>query len=609
MSEPLSAPVEALPLHLAGKARALNALRGLVPAVIALPMILRVWAPSWFVLSWFCTYVTISLFFISSAHRKSTVWLEQAWSITISLMFCAFPISAVIWSGRAEDMWASILVCVVFIAFEMSTLPFLHIAEWRIGVLLVGLATTVCGMLTLNPVVMFMFAPLVLTMVHATDRVRALKDELVQNLAMAQQTIRHDPLTKLLNRRGLTQTLDGLEGEDITLALIDIDRFKFVNDTQGHQIGDQMLVALADELQSRLGDAFRIARVGGDEFVAVAPGHVDVDPSLTEPIVVTANVHGRNVELDCAFSIGVTSGVNVASAHRLLSEAGYAMRQAKRTGASLSLYADEVEDRLDRTLQIAAIASGDYESGRFVPVAQAIVTDDKIAGCELLIRWQQPDGKLILPAHFLSLAADAGLMPIVNDLMLDNAVRFAARFNNRPNAPFVSVNISAPHLGAANFCARVEALLAEYRVRPERLMIEITESEQLGNYGTWESAATELRSLGVLLAVDDFGSGYSSIERLHQLPITHMKFDRSLVQVVSGPFGEIVRGVARFAKAVNISIIAEGIETLDELESMRAFNISAFQGFYFHKPEALDLVEIKIIDSAARSFESWTSVG
>lgn len=246
------------------------------------------------------------------------------------------------------------------------------------------------------------------------------------------------------------------------------------------------------------------------------------------------------------------------------------------------------------------MAAGSGDMGAFVPVAQTIRSEDRIIGCELLIRWQRPDGELLLPAQFLRLATEAGLLTTINDLMLDHAVRFAARFNNRPNAPFVSVNISAPHLGEAGFVDSIVELLDQYRVPPERLMIEITETEQIAGYDRWESAAAELRAHGVSLAIDDFGTGYSSIERLQYLPISHLKFDRSLVRSVSGPFGEIAIGVARFAEAVNIGIIAEGIETLDELDSMRAFGVSQFQGYFFHRPEPLDAVERLIIEDGLR---------
>ena len=574
----------------------MNAVRGIVPAAIAIPLILRVWSPTWFVVGWLVMYLVASALFASLALRDATSRVEQGWSTSIALLFCAVPISAVGWSNEPEHFWAATTVGVIFIAFEMSALPFLRIEEWRVGVTLVGLTITVCGLFAINPIVALCLAPVLFAMIHASDRIRKLKLELEERLAEARHTVGHDPLTGVLNRRGLAVALSELDENEITVALVDVDRFKLINDTHGHQVGDQVLIALAKELQRRFGPDFQLARLGGDEFVAVAPGSVSLSESAAAPIEMTTEVHQQELRVECGLSIGVSQGRNIDGAERLLSQAGFAMREAKRSGGAVAYFGSELSDRLDRTVQVAAIAGGGADVGYFVPVAQTIVANDKIVGCELLVRWRRPDGALLLPAQFLPMAAEAGLMASINDQMLDHAVRFASRFNNRPDAPFVSVNISAPHLGESGFCARVERLLAEHRVPAERLMIEITETEQLGGYEGWEQSAARLRTVGVNLAMDDFGTGYSSMERLQHLPITHLKFDRSLVQTVSGPFGQIVRGVAGFAKAVNIGVIAEGIETLDELESMRALDVTMVQGYLFHRPEPLDAVEVRIIE-------------
>ncbi len=594
MSEELSEN-ESFSRHLTGRRRVWNAVRGIIPASIAVPLILQVWSPIWFVVSWLVTYLVVSSLFLCLVAARPSGRVEQTWSIAVSLVFCAVPVSSVTLSSRPEDYWAAFAVAIVFIAFEMSSLPFLLIGEWRVGVLLVGLSVVVSGLFTIHPIVALSLAPVLLSMVHSTDRIRQLKIELERNVDAAERTIRHDPLTGLLNRRGLASVLEQLSDREITIALIDVDRFKSINDTHGHQAGDQVLVALATELRVRFGGDAHLARLGGDEFVAVVPDAALLDESLALPVSVDVTVHGQAIAVQCGLSIGIARGSNVDAAQRLLSQAGFAMRESKRGGGKLSRFGDALSERLDRTIEIAAIANGSGAGGTFVPVGQAITSDDRIVGCEMLIRWERVDGTTLLPAKFLPMAVEAGLMSTINDVMLEHAIRFAARFNNRPEAPFVSVNISAPHLGAASFCSRVEALLRKYRVPPARLMIEITEAEQLGRYGGWESAASQLRAIGVRSA------GYSSIERLQHLPISHLKFDRTLVRAVSGPFGQIVRGVTGFAKAVNIGVIAEGIETLDQYESMRAFDIAMFQGFYFHEPEVLDALEVRIIEDRVRA--------
>jgi len=600
VTNPNLAVVESLSRSLDGKARVITAVRGIVPAAIAMPLVLSVWSPTWFVVSWMATYLSVSAIFVWLAYTRHTTFIEQTWSMTVSAVFCAVPISTVVFSGRAEDFWAAGMVGVIFIAFEMSALPFLHIGEWRAGVSMVGISVVVCGVLMINPIVALALAPILVAMILSSDRIRKLKMELEGHLFEAQRTIRHDPLTGLLNRRGLAACVEELDGQPITIALVDVDHFKMINDSHGHQVGDQVLMALADELSNRFGDAFSIARLGGDEFVAITGGTVELDPTIAAPAQVTTQILGQDFLIGCGLSIGVSSGLNTDSAERLLSEAGFAMRESKRSTVALSQFDDSLANRLDRTVQVAAIATGSGLHGDFMPVAQTIVDRDRIVGVELLIRWQRPNGELLEPDQFLPEAIDAGLMSIIDNMMLEHAVRFAARFNNRPDAPFVSVNISAPHLGEAGFCQRVEGLLTRHRVPANRLMIEITENEQLTGYSGWETAASRLRSLGVKLAIDDFGTGYSSIERLQHLPITHLKFDRSLVQAVSGPSAHILRGVAGFARAVNMGIIAEGVETLDELESVRAFDIAMFQGYLFHRPAALDAVEVRVIEDYVR---------
>ena len=590
------------PRQLSGKFRAASALAGIIPGLLALPVMLSEWNPAWFVIAWTASYAALSALFIGLTLRRSTALVEQAWSISVASVFAAIPVSTVV-ADEATDVhfWMAATIGLIFIAFEMSTLPFLRINEWRIGPLLVGASVAITGFLTVHWVIPLATMVVVAAIIVSADRVRKLKLELESHLQLAQQAILHDPLTGLLNRRGLERAALNLSGQELTVALIDIDRFKLINDTYGHQVGDQALIKVAEELQRRFCAPYELARLGGDEFVAIGTGNGAVDASMTTPILVATELHNQQLRIDCSVSIGVSRGTGYDSGDRLLREAGFAMRESKRNGGGVSVFGADLERKLDRTIEVAAIGKGDRENGMFVPVGQTIVSDDdRIVGCELLIRWKRPSGELLEPAHFLPLLSDTGQMSAINDQMLEHAIEFASRFNNRPAAPFVSVNLESPHLSGKRFCERVEELLEQYRVPADRLLLEITETEQFGHFEQWEASAARLRSLGVLLAMDDFGTGYSSLERLRHLPISHLKFDRTLVQTVSGPFGEIVGGLARFASALTIGIIAEGIETLDERESMRAFNVQMFQGYLFHRPETLDQVEIKIIEDHVR---------
>ena len=227
---------------------------------------------------------------------------------------------------------------------------------------------------------------------------------------------------------------------------------------------------------------------------------------------------------------------------------------------------------------------------RLVPVGQRIFGEGRTLGIELLLRWRDDDGRLLPPASLLPRVRAAGLMHEVNEAMLTHAVRFAAACASATEQPFVSVNVSAAHLAAPGLASRLADQLAEHGVRPGQVMVEITESEYVALDAAWDQAVRELRSLGIKLAIDDFGSGYSSIERLQHVPVSHIKFDRLLVKSAAGPFGRIVEGVVRFGAAAGIEMIAEGIETIEDLESMQSIGVGAFQGYLFERPTSLGTI-------------------
>ena len=227
---------------------------------------------------------------------------------------------------------------------------------------------------------------------------------------------------------------------------------------------------------------------------------------------------------------------------------------------------------------------------RLIPVGQRIFGHGRTLGIELLLRWLNDEGDVLAPDVFLPHVRTAGLMHDVNEAMLSHAVRFAAACSTSADQPFVSVNLSAPHLATPGLTARLADQLGCYGVSPSQLMVEITESEYVPLDAAWYRAVHELRSLGIKLAIDDFGSGYSSIERLQHLPVSHIKFDRRFVQSAVGPFGRILEGVARFGAASGIEIIAEGIETIEDLESMQSIGLAAFQGYLFERPMQLGLI-------------------
>lgn len=577
--------------------RALMTLLGLIPGVLVSVFALSGWAPTRFIVAWTATFTLLTLGFLAATLRSNqSAHIESVWSILSGVAYAALPWSALVWGEGTEPIWIAGAIAFAYIAYELLAIPFLTSKVWYVGIAIIALSIAITAGVRLHWILSPLVPVAVATMALAANRTRVLKEQLTQRLVDTENMAGLDPLTGLLNRRGLSTLFDRYARDELTVAMLDVDRFKHINDAHGYSIGDQVLQQIATELTQRLGPAWHLCRQGGDEFVAVAPGHHTLtDGAITAPVNCKISWHGRLDELQVHLSIGYTTGRGRAS-DRLLSEAGFALRSSKRAGDRILRFGGELRQQFARALEIAAMDRSDESTGSLVPFGQAIYdSDGHVIGCELLVRWRRPGGTLMLPDQFLPMTIENGVMAAINDEMLTNAVAFAARFNNRRSAPFVAVNISASHLSAAGLCNHVEALLEQYRVPAERLMIEITESERLERFEQWESTAWKLRSMGVKLAIDDFGSGYSSIERLHHLPISHLKFDRSLIRTVSGPFGEIVEGVARFGEATNIGIIAEGIETLDELESMRALGVSTFQGFYFSRPIELDRLETDIL--------------
>ncbi len=584
--------------------RVVRAIASVIPALVGVPFVLQTWAPRWFVFGWVSAYGMGMIAAIVFVFPRPNQLLERVWSAYTGLAFGALPLSTVWFEGEQASAMVAITISVVHVAFEIGSAPASDLQDWLLASAVGATCAGITGFFFVPfvPAAMFMFI-LVFTLVNANG-MRMVKQELEDLYAIAQVEgeraqfhAEHDEMTGLLDRRGFagiwTRYVDG----PCTVAMFDVNSFKRVNDTWGYVVGDEVLRRAALELRDRLPDGWELGRHGGDEFVAITAGHQQIPETLQNTMNCQVFRHGSVQELDFTFSVGFAHSSGSKSLDRLLTEVGYALRAAKREEVGLQYFGGELAERFERTVEVGASANESMVAHAVEPVAQLFVSDiDGAIGCEMLARWKRPDGSQMMPAAFLPLLAENGLMPVLNDVMLENAVIFAARFNNRPVAPFVAVNITASHLATPGLVDRVKDLLDKHRVDSSRLMIEITENESLSAVLSWEATARELEEIGLKLAIDDFGSGYSSIERLNQLPITHLKFDRSLNKSVTGPLGDVVRGVVQFARASGIGVIAEGIETFDELEAMRAIGVNTFQGYYFDRPQSLDIVERAFFD-------------
>lgn len=584
--------------------------------VVAIPTVMSFWTPWPWIAAWMTVYALFAVYGILNPFGQATLDVEWRWSVSVGICMCFVPISAAIWSDFRDMRWLVAVVIAIYVALESATLPHLGLTHWRVGPLLTVPTMALCMLTVANfgagdalVGVAFIAAMLVLIDAGAQSRDRnvSLHDkqrELEEQITKTRHLADHDSLTSVHNRRGITAQIAHAVQGPATLVMFDADRFKSINDTTGHSVGDAVLVQIATQLGRRLGDNWKIGRLGGDEFVAVASGVIDLPEDLASPIVCVVKQEPFVHRFEVGMSAGALQVEETATVDDALAHVGFAMRAAKRHGGGLSYFSGDLQRRWERGLEIGGAVSGADTTNTIVPYAQIIVRNGRPIGCELLARWRCLDGEVRGPGDFLPLLIDKGLMPELNRRMIAEAVAFAARFNDLANPPFVSVNVTAQYLAAPDLVGDLLTLLSAHKVGPGRLMIEITESERLGQID-WETSVRDLRALGVLLAIDDLGAGYSSIERMASLPITHLKFDMAFAQRVRTPFGEVMRGITLYALKTGVGVIAEGIETEDQAKAMADIGVDNLQGFLYSRPQPLPTIEesIRDIDKAPSSVE------
>jgi len=408
----------------------------------------------------------------------------------------------------------------------------------------------------------------------------------------------HDPLTGLPNRLlfldRLEQAMRRVQRQQSGLAVlfVDLDRFKVVNDTYGHQAGDVVLVAAMRRLQRMLRPGDTVARLGGDEFTvlcedlehvgAIIPLAERALVALTPPIVLD---DGR--EAFVTASIGVAFvGPGLATAEEVLADADSAMYQAKEHGRNRVEVFDQVmrADALARVEQASALrraVDADELPVHYQPVLR--LADESMSGVEALVRWQHPTLGLLGPCQFIGLAEDNGLIVALGAEVLRTACREAVSWlpTSGAGAFTVAVNLSARQLSDVGVVETVGEVLAETGMDPARLCLEITESVLMEDVGSSVDALLGLKALGVRLAIDDFGTGYSSLSYLRRFPVDIVKIDRSFVAGLGvDPAAEaIVASVVNLAHAIGLEVVAEGVETEEQLVMLRAVGCDAAQGF------------------------------
>ncbi|MBK6637030.1 MAG: EAL domain-containing protein [Rhodocyclaceae bacterium] len=444
--------------------------------------------------------------------------------------------------------------------------------------------------------------------VHEDATARKHAEEEVKTLAF------YDPLTRLPNRRlMMDRTHQALAASARTgragaLLLIDLDNFKVLNDTLGHDVGDQLLVSVAHRLSGCVREGDTVARLGGDEFVVILSGLDAGDDGPIQAEVVAGKIQGAlNVPHDlasvdehgvqhhhqhqCSPSIGVCMlDSQRLSVDELLKRADTAMYQAKRSGRNAICFYDptmqvaiETRTKLEEEIRTAVFKE------QFLLYFQPQVDGaGALMGAEVLVRWQHPERGMISPAVFVPLAEETGLILPVGHLVMLGACRQLARWADDPRFArlVLSVNVSARQMSVPTFEQEVMALIEGAGIPPERLKLELTEGLLLTHTEDVIAKMEALRRRGVHFSLDDFGTGYSSLSYLKRLPLDQLKIDQSFVRDLLTDANDeaIAKTVIALGHSLGLHVIAEGVETEDQRVALRAFGCDAYQGYLFGRP-------------------------
>jgi diguanylate cyclase (GGDEF)-like protein/PAS domain S-box-containing protein len=440
----------------------------------------------------------------------------------------------------------------------------------------------------------------------------------------AEETIKqmafYDPLTGLPNRRLLMEQLSqafassARSGRNGAVLFIDLDNFKDINDTLGHDSGDLLLQQAAQRLKSCLRAGDIVARMGGDEFVVMLE---DLSEQAIEAAIQTEAVGEKFlVTLGQPYRLGkheyrstVSIGAAMFSDHgqsveEMLKRADIAMYQAKKAGRNtFRFFNQQMQDAINARIALERQLRQAIECQQFQLHYQIQVDSaQRILGAEALIRWLQPERGMVSPGQFIPLAEETGLILPIGQWVLDTACRQLKAWQQDPLTRdlVLSVNVSAKQFRQFDFVPQIHALVQLHAINPMLLKLEITESMLLGNIENTIAAMNALKELGVQFALDDFGTGYSSLQYLKRLPLDQIKIDQSFVRDLAFDSGDqaIVSTIIAIAKSLGMRVIAEGVETQEQRQHLLEQGCTHYQGYLFGKPVALEQFEQLLRDWA-----------
>jgi diguanylate cyclase (GGDEF)-like protein len=446
-----------------------------------------------------------------------------------------------------------------------------------------------------------------LYMVLLVVRTRGLRKELRRRRraeSEANQLARHDSLTGLVNRRTFVDHLAARAatigaGTEISIFMLDLDRFKPVNDTYGHEGGDAVLVTIARRLRQLAGNTGIVARIGGDEFACLlehpADSQVPIETAAAILTAVARPVQLRGGLAEVSASVGlVTCPPGESNAEEMLRAADFAMYRAKRSGRSrYCVFAAEIQAEMGERAQLELDMHAGINRGEFVPFFQPIVAlaSGDVIGFEALARWRHPTRGLIAPDLFIPIAEDGGMIQELGFAVLRRACIEARLW---PHHLTLSVNISPLQLNDPWLPQRILQVLCSTGFAPGRLIVEITETRLVQDLDAARAILVSLRSAGIQIALDDFGTGYASLKHLRELQFNRIKIDRGFVQNIrAGDNSQIVRAILSLSEGLGLPVTAEGIETDDSAQLLVGLGCEYGQGFLYSRAvepeEALEL--------------------
>jgi diguanylate cyclase (GGDEF)-like protein len=412
----------------------------------------------------------------------------------------------------------------------------------------------------------------------------------------------HDPLTDLPNRTMLLERLQAACGGErqrpmLAVMILDLDDFKTINDTLGHEFGDLVLQQVADRLKAEVGPRGTLARLGGDEFAAVLEDVEDEEHVVAGALRLLAALE-RPLEVE-SLALQITGSIGIACSPQhggtvrdLMRHADIALYCAKNGDDSYALYADEQDEySLDRLALAAQLRRG-IDRGELVVHYQlkAPLRGDGRCGVEALVRWNHPQLGRIGPEGFISLAEQTGVIKQLTDRVLEAALGQCAAWRRDGLDVRVSVNISTRSLLDHHLPTTIRVLLQRFELPSRLLQLEITESRIVADLGRARRMLEELRAMGVTIAIDDFGTGFSSLSQLQQLPVDEIKIDRSFVKNMETDAGDavLVRSIVELGRNLGLRVTAEGVESQSVMRSLTNLGCDFAQGFHIGRPVAAD---------------------